>query len=46
MAQAVQLFSDGAIKPAIAATFPLAEAARAHDLIESRQAMGKIVLKP
>ena len=34
------------VKPAIAAAFPLAEAARAHDLVESRRAIGKIVLKP
>jgi NADPH2:quinone reductase len=46
MAQAVKLLADGAVTPAIAARFPLAAAARAHDLIESRQALGKIVLVP
>ena len=46
MARALELLGSGAIKPAIAARFPLAEAARAHDLVESRRAMGKVVLKP
>jgi NADPH2:quinone reductase len=45
MQAAIDLLAGG-VKPAIAATIPLAEAARAHDLVESRQAMGKIVLKP
>jgi len=45
MAAAVELLAGG-IKPAIAASFPLSEAARAHELVESRKAMGKIVLKP
>jgi NADPH2:quinone reductase len=45
MAAAVELLAGG-VKPAIAATFPLAEARRAHDLVESRTAIGKIVLKP
>jgi NADPH2:quinone reductase len=45
MAAAVELLAGG-VKPAIAATFPLAEAWRAHDLVESRTAIGKIVLKP
>jgi NADPH2:quinone reductase len=34
----------GRIAPVIQATFPLAEAARAHELIEGNQAMGKLVL--
>jgi NADPH2:quinone reductase len=45
MQAAVDLLAGG-VKPAIAAVFPLAEAARAHDLVESRRAIGKIVLKP
>ncbi|MBN8936722.1 MAG: zinc-dependent alcohol dehydrogenase family protein [Rhizobiales bacterium] len=40
------LTGGGTIRPAIAARFPLAEAHRAHSLIEQRSAMGKIVLKP
>lgn len=46
MREAIALLAEGKVKPAIGAVLPLAEAARAHDLIESRQAMGKIVLKP
>ena len=45
MARAVELLAGG-IRPAIAARFPLAEAARAHELIEARGATGKVVLKP
>jgi NADPH2:quinone reductase len=44
--QAVELLGSGKVKPAIAARLPLAEAGRAHELIESRRAMGKIVLTP
>jgi len=46
MAQAIELLGGGKAKPAIAARIPLAEARRAHELIEQRRAMGKIVLKP
>jgi NADPH2:quinone reductase len=46
MAQAVELLGSGKVKPAIAARIPLAEVRRAHALIESRNAMGKIVLVP
>ena len=46
MQRAVELLAAGDIHPAIAARFPLAEAARAHDLVESRSALGKIVLVP
>jgi NADPH2:quinone reductase len=46
MARAVDLLGGGQVRPAIAARFPMAEARRAHELIESRGAMGKIVLKP
>ena len=45
MQAAIDLLAGG-IRPAIAAQFPLADAARSHDLVETRQAMGKIVLKP
>ncbi len=34
----------GEIAPVIQATFPLAEAYRAHELLEANQAMGKLVL--
>lgn len=36
--------SSGKIKPVIAGTFPIAEAAAAHELMESSQHIGKIVL--
>jgi len=46
MARAVELLGSSKVKPAIAARFPLAEARRAHDLIEARTAAGKVVLIP
>ncbi|MGA0593441.1 NAD(P)H-quinone oxidoreductase [Enterovirga sp. CN4-39] len=36
--------SDGSIRPLVHATFPLAEAAKGHALMESSQHIGKIVL--
>ena len=38
------LIESGRIRPVIHATFPLAEAARAHELMESSAHVGKIVL--
>lgn len=46
MQRAVDLLGAGQIKPAIAARLRLAEARRAHELIETRGALGKVVLKP
>ena len=40
------LIAKGEISPVIHATFPLAEAADAHRLMESSQHIGKIVLLP
>lgn len=37
--------SDGSVKPVIYETFPLEDAARAHELMESSRHMGKIVLQ-
>jgi len=45
MDRALEMLSGGT-KPAIAARLPLADAAKAHALIEAREAMGKVVLKP
>ena len=45
MQRAVELLAKG-VRPAVAARLPLADAARAHELIETRAAMGKVVLKP
>ncbi len=39
------LLEGGEIKPLIHATFPLAEAARSHELMESNQHQGKIILE-
>lgn len=39
------LVAKGEIKPLIAETFPLAEAAKAHELMESNAHIGKIVLE-
>jgi len=44
LAKLFELLSQGKIKPVIAERFPLAEAARAHELFESATAIGKIVL--
>lgn len=38
------LLEAGTVKPVVHATFPLAEAAAAHELMESSRHMGKIVL--
>ncbi|MFQ5636002.1 MAG: zinc-binding dehydrogenase, partial [Gammaproteobacteria bacterium] len=38
--------AGGSLKPVIQATFPLADAARAHELLDQNRAMGKIVLRP
>ena len=40
------LWQEGAVRPVVGATFALAEAERAHELIESRQSVGKVVLVP
>jgi len=40
------LLSAGKIKPAIWMRLPLAEAARAHALVEGGKVLGKVVLKP
>jgi NADPH2:quinone reductase len=40
------LWEDGAVKPVVGATFPLARAGDAHRLIEDRRSMGKVVLVP
>mgnify|MGYP002784442986 CR=1 FL=1 len=40
------LLASGAIKPTIAATFPLARGADAHRLLEAGKTIGAIILKP
>lgn len=43
---AVALVADGLVKPVIAKTLPLAEVARAHELVEAGAEIGRIVLTP
>ncbi len=38
------LVADGALRPHVAATFPLADAARAHEAGETGRTLGKLVL--
>jgi len=42
----LDLFVRGVIEPTIFDRLPLAEAARAHELLESGKVLGKLVLKP
>jgi len=44
LAQLAQLVDDGALRPLIAETFPLAEVAKAHELGEGNRTTGKLVL--
>lgn len=41
-----RLWRAGQVRPIVGATFPLAEAAEAHRLVESRRSTGKVVLVP
>jgi NADPH:quinone reductase len=41
-----ELWRRGAVKPVVGATYPLAEAAEAHRLVEERRSVGKVVLVP
>jgi NADPH:quinone reductase-like Zn-dependent oxidoreductase len=38
--------SRGTIQPVVDRTLPLAKAAEAHEILEKRQAFGKVVLLP
>jgi NADPH:quinone reductase-like Zn-dependent oxidoreductase len=40
------LVASGAVKPVVASALPLAEARRAHELVEAGAVAGRIVLKP
>lgn len=42
----LELWSSGDVKPLVGATFPLERAADAHELIEARRHVGKVVLVP
>ncbi|MFF7122977.1 zinc-binding dehydrogenase [Streptomyces sp. NPDC008240] len=41
-----QLFTDGTLEPAVHGEFALEDAAKAHQVIESRSNLGKVVLRP
>ncbi|AJF63423.1 quinone oxidoreductase family protein [Streptomyces vietnamensis] len=41
-----ELHRDHTLRPRVSATIPLAEAARAHEIVESRSNLGKVVLIP
>jgi NADPH:quinone reductase len=45
-ADLLAIWAAGEIDPAVGATFPLAAAGAAHELIESRRHVGKVVLEP
>jgi NADPH:quinone reductase len=42
----LELWSSGVVKPLVGATFPLEGAGEAHELIEARRHVGKVVLVP
>ena len=42
----LEMLRNGTIRPAIHERVPLAEAARAHTLLESGAVMGRLLLKP
>jgi NADPH:quinone reductase len=42
----LELWRSGAIRPVVGAEFPLAEVEAAHELVESRRSVGKVVLLP
>jgi NADPH:quinone reductase len=46
IAELLELWSSGAVKPLVGASFPLEQAGQAHELIESRRHVGKVVLVP
>jgi NADPH2:quinone reductase len=45
-AELMALWEQGAVRPIVGSTFPLADAAAAHRLIEERKHVGKVVLVP
>lgn len=46
LSHVVRLVAEGKLKPVVDTVFPLEEAAKAHERMESRQQFGKLVLKP
>ena len=46
LGEVLALWRDGAVRPLVGAELPLAEVEQAHELIESRRSVGKVVLVP
>jgi len=46
VAEVLELWTRGAVKPLVGAEFPLDEVEEAHALVESRRSVGKVVLLP
>jgi NADPH:quinone reductase len=46
MTRAIELMATGRLRPPPPTVLPLAEAARAHEMMEASRHMGKIILKP
>lgn len=46
LSNTLDLFTSGAVHPPVFERVPLAEAPRAHELLDARAVMGKLVLKP
>jgi NADPH2:quinone reductase len=42
----LELWGAGAIRPVVGTELPLEEVERAHELVESRRSVGKVVLVP
>jgi NADPH:quinone reductase len=42
--RAIELVADGTVRIEVSEVLPLADAARAHQLVEGRRSTGKIVL--
>jgi NADPH2:quinone reductase len=42
----LELWRSGSIRPVVGAEFPLEEVEAAHELLESRRSVGKVVLLP
>lgn len=46
LGEVVDRFASGELRPPIHATLPLAEARKAHEMLDARDILGKVVLKP
>ena len=44
--QTIELFAAGKARPPVFARMPLSEAARAHELLDARRVLGKLILQP